>query len=78
MKYLFYRVQKEDIFMIKFLIESYDNMMVLSTIDKDACKIQITIAPDFFEDCLDILNDLKKKYPMERLEEPDDVSQGNY
>lgn len=78
MKYLFYKVQKEDIFLIKFIIESYENLMVLSTIDKDLPKIQITVAPDFFEDCVEILEDLSKTFPMIRLNEPEDITQGNY
>lgn len=78
MIYFFYKVRKEDIFIIKFLLESYENIMVISTIDKEMPKIQITIAPDFEKDCEEILADMQTRFHMVRIDEPSNVSQGNY
>lgn len=78
MTYLFYKVRKEDICIIKFILESYENLMTLSTVDQNLPKIQITIAPDFLDDCLAILDDLQKQFLMILLKDPSDVSQGNY
>lgn len=64
--------------MIKFLLESYENMVQVSTIDPDMSKIQITIAPDFLEDVLAIIEDLKKKFYMQELGEDPTKSQGRY
>jgi len=78
MIYLFYKVRKADIHSIKCLIEAYENLMVVSTVDEELSKIQVTIAPDFYEDCVKILEDLKKRFMMIQLDEPKEVSQGNY
>ena len=64
--------------MIKFLLEGYDNMMSVSTIDKEAGKIQITIAPDLLEDAKGILADLGNKFYMQALDEDPSKSQGQY
>jgi len=76
--YLFYKVRKQDIHYIKSIIEGYENLMVVSTVDEDLPKIQVTLAPDFYDDCVEILKDLQKRFLMIQLDEPKDVSQGNY
>ena len=78
MHYLFYKVNKTDIYMIKFLIEAYENMVQVSTIDKLMPKIQITVAPDFLDDVLKIIEDLKNKFYMQELDEDHTKSQGQY
>lgn len=64
--------------MIKFILEAYENLMVISTVDEQTTKIQITIAPDFEKDCREILEDMGKRFVMIPVEDPPDVSQGNY
>ncbi|MBX7147827.1 DUF4911 domain-containing protein [bacterium] len=66
--------------MIKFLIEAYENLMDISTVENypTDSKIQIRVASDFLNDCLDILADMEKRFPMTRLDDNQTVSQGNY
>ncbi|MBF0105132.1 MAG: DUF4911 domain-containing protein [Deltaproteobacteria bacterium] len=78
MHYLFYKVNKADIFMIKFLLEGYENMAQVSTIDEDLPKIQISVVPDLLDECLVIIDDLKKRFFMQQLDEDCTKSQGNY
>lgn len=78
MHYLFYKVHKNDIFMIKFLLEGHENMVQVSTIDKTLPKIQITVAPDFLADVERILQDLQKRFFMQKLDENSSKSQGKY
>ncbi|MBI4412496.1 MAG: DUF4911 domain-containing protein [Deltaproteobacteria bacterium] len=78
MIYLFYKTRREDICLIKALLETYENMMLVSTIDETESKIQITIAPDFIKDCREILKDLQKEFLMIPVNDPPDVSQGRY
>ena len=78
MHYLFYKVRTEEICLLKQIVEAYENMMVLSTIDESIPKIQITVAPDFLPDCEKILSDLGKRFLMIPLPEPPTISQGNY
>lgn len=78
MHYIFIKVRQEDIFMIKFLLEAYENIMDLSTIDKTIPKIQVTVAPDYVEDANAILNDLAKRFYIERMDEDHTITQGRY
>lgn len=78
MHYLFYKVNKRDIYIIKFILESYENMAQVSTIDQSQPKIQITVAPDFLEDVLQIIEDLKKEYYFQKLDDDPTKSQGKY
>lgn len=78
MHYLFYKVNKPDIAMIKFLLETYENMFQVSTVDKELPKIQITVAPDMLSDALAILDDLKSRFYLEQLDEDSTKTQANY
>jgi len=78
MHYLFYKINKTDIARIKFLLEGYDNMCEISTVDHTVPKIQVTVAPDFVDDVLLIIEDLKKEYFMQEIDDDPKVSQGNY
>lgn len=78
MTYLFYKVRREDICLIKALLETYENMMLVSTVNEAEGKIQVAIAPDFLDDCREILEDLGKEFLMIPVNDPPDVSQGNY
>ena len=78
MYYLFYKVNKSDIYKIKFILEAYENMMSVSTIDETICKLQITVAPDFLEDARGILKNLQTEMFMEELDEDHTKSQGRY
>lgn len=78
MHYLFYKIRKDDLYMIKFLLESYENIAQVSTIDRNITKIQITIAPDFLQDIEMIIEDLKTRFYMEQIFDDPTVSQGNY
>ncbi len=64
--------------MIKFLLEAYENTVQVSTINQDAGKIQVTVAPDFLKDVRGIIEDLKKRFPMQELDEDTTKSQGKY
>lgn len=78
MHYLFYKVNKNDISLIKAILESYENMAQVSTIDEAIPKIQITVAPDFLQDVLEIISDLKNRFYLQQLDEDATKSQGKY
>lgn len=78
MIYLFYKVRKADICLIKFILEAYENLMTVSTVDEADSKIQVTIAPDFLDDCRGTLDDLSKQFLMIPVNDSADQSQGNY
>lgn len=78
MIYKFFIVREPDIFLIKFILESYENILTVSTVDEAANKIQVTIPPDFIKEAQDILEDLGKRFVMIPVVEDESKSQGNY
>lgn len=54
----FYRVERAQISFVKFILEAYDNMAVLSTFDSQKALVQLTIAPGCEPLVADIMNRL--------------------
>lgn len=79
MLHLFYKVDKAHIAKIKFLLEAYENLFSVSTVEESLPKLQITVPEDFLDDALEILKDLQDNYfYMERMFEDPQTSQGNF
>lgn len=78
MKYLFYKVNKDHIYNIKYIVEGFENWMTVSTVSEEIGKIQITLPADFMAECLDILDDLSLQFTMIRVNDNPDISQGNF
>ncbi len=78
MNYLFFKVRREDIYALKFILEGFENWMTVSTIDENLSKIQITISPDSLEECQKIIADLQTQFTMIPVDEEIHHSQGNY
>ena len=60
----FFEVKKNDIAPIQFIIEGYEGMATVSTIDPRRAIIKFSIMPDFISDITLIIDDLKNKYPI--------------
>ncbi len=77
MIYLFFEVNKDEIHLIKFIVEAYDNIMQVSTVDETLPKIQISIAPDLIDDAKTIIAELATRHKMIPIPDDPHVSQGN-
>jgi len=64
-KYL--KLKRKDISLIQFIIEGYEGMATVTTIDPSTAIIRVSIIPDFILEMVDIINDLKNKYKMEEI-----------
>lgn len=53
---------------LKFILEAYEGMNVMSTVDNRAGIIRIAIMPGFVKDMDDLLSDLGKLVAMEQVE----------
>lgn len=79
MYHLFYKVKTADIAAIKFLLEGYENIFSVATVDESIPKIQISITDDFLEDAHNIIDDLKTNhFYMEQILDNPRKSQGNF
>ncbi len=60
-----YRVDRREIAFIRFILEAYDGVAVVKTLDPEAGLIEFQIAPGSASDFEMILRDLKQHIMME-------------
>lgn len=58
-KYL--KLNRKHISYVQFLIESYEGLATVTTVDKNAAIIELSIMPDFVSDIDQILDDIRKE-----------------
>jgi hypothetical protein len=63
----YFKLKRKDIALVQFIIEGYEGMATVTTIDPHAAIIQISIIPDFISDMSALISDLKDKYKMEEV-----------
>ena len=74
----YYRVDRREIFFIQSILEGYDGLATVSTVDPKRGMIRLSIPPDAERDVLDILRDLKNSgILMEAIDEFDQIKHGN-
>lgn len=61
----FFRVNRRDMVYLKFILEAYEGMNVMSTVDNAAGIIRIAIMPGFEDDMDALLAELGTKVTME-------------
>ncbi|MGW8186144.1 MAG: DUF4911 domain-containing protein [Desulfobacterales bacterium] len=66
----YYRVDRREIAYIKFVIESYDGVGLLSTVEPQSGLIVIRIPPGCEEVIDDIISDLKRTILIETVAQP--------
>ncbi len=63
----YYRVDRREISFLKFILEAYDGLAVLTTIDSKKGIVVINIAPGCEADVEMILQDLKENVMIENI-----------
>ena len=63
----YFRVNRRDMVYLKFILEAYEGMNVMSTVDNAAGIIRIAIMPGFEDDMDALLAELGKKVAMETV-----------
>ena len=61
----YFRVAHRDMVFLKFILEAYEGMNVMSTVDNKAGIIRIAIMPGFVDDMDALLADLGRQVVME-------------
>lgn len=64
----YFRVFHRDMVFLKFILEAYEGMNVMSTVDNKSGIIRIAILPGFVEDMDALLADLGKQVVLEPVE----------
>ncbi|MBW2367814.1 MAG: DUF4911 domain-containing protein [Deltaproteobacteria bacterium] len=63
-----YRIDRREIHFIKFILEAYEGVAVLTTLDPKAGLIELMIAPGREDEALDLIEDLGAQMRIERVE----------
>ncbi len=66
--YRYFRVNRHDIVVLKFILEAYEGMNVMSSVDNGAGIVRVLIMPGFRQDMVDLLADLAGRLAMEEVE----------
>ena len=61
----FYLIDRKRVGFIKFILEAYDGIAVVETIDPIAAKIELHIAPGCESDVENVLRELRKEMLIE-------------
>ncbi|MFO7568176.1 MAG: DUF4911 domain-containing protein [Smithellaceae bacterium] len=62
-----FKLKTSDITLVQFIIEGYEGLATVSTLDPKGAVIQVMIMADFVHDMNTILDDLKSRFQMEEL-----------
>ena len=63
-----YRVDRRKIAFIRFILEAYDGLAIVTTLDSETGLIEFQIAPGCVQDVETILQDLKRDIMMEKVQ----------
>jgi len=63
----YYKINRKEICFVKSIIEAYDGMAVLRTVDPKEGIIEISIIPGCEEDIRNILNDLRNYISIDMI-----------
>jgi len=62
-----FKINASDIALVQFILEGYEGLVTVSTIDPKEAIIQILIMPDFGEDVEGIMAHLKDRFMMKEI-----------
>ncbi len=71
----YYRVDRREISFLKFILEAYDGLAVLTTVDSEKGIVVVSIAPGCEADVEMILQDLKKNVMIENISPENQLSE---
>jgi len=63
----YFRVRREDIAYLKFILEAYEGMAVLRTTDPHEAVVELMVAPGWEKDVEEVIDGLRKEIPIEPL-----------
>ncbi|MBI4620644.1 MAG: DUF4911 domain-containing protein [Desulfobacterales bacterium] len=71
----YFRVQRKNIAFIKFILEAYDGMAVMRTLESHEGVIELMIAPDFEREVTEILDNLRDEFEVQPIDPPTDIKE---
>ena len=72
---IFLRVRRADIAYIKFVVESYEGLGIVRTLDRHAAIIVMLVTPDFEPTARELVTTLRERLPCEEIAWPPQASE---
>ena len=63
----YFQLDRKNIVAVQFIIEGYEGLATVTTMDAAGAVIQISIMPDFLREMNCLLDELSKKYHMKEI-----------
>ena len=73
----YYRIERSQIAYLKFILEAYDGIAVLSTVDPGPGLVVLRVAPGCEAEVEAVLEDLRKEILIESTSGPPATAQGD-
>jgi len=67
----FYKLAREHIVELIFIIEGYDGMGVVRTLNKEEGIIEILLSPDYETELDRLIEDLSRDFPIREISKPE-------
>lgn len=62
-----FKINKGDITIVQFILEGYEGLATVSTIDPQTAILQVLVIPEFIEDVDGILDHLKDQFKIQEM-----------
>ena len=73
MREIYFEIRTEDIAYVKFVIESYEGVSLIRTVDRKKAVIVVLIVEDFLDDGRALLASLQREINMTEIPRPAEV-----
>jgi hypothetical protein len=72
----YFRVDRRDLVYLKFILEAYEGLTTLSTVEKDATLVRVSTFPWCAADVDDLIEALRREIPISETALPRDAGEG--
>jgi hypothetical protein len=67
----YYRIDRNGIALLKFILESYDNAAVMRTVDEKGSIVELFVSPGFLDDVEAVIAEFRDEFNIQEVERPD-------
>ena len=71
----YFRVQRKNIAFLKFVLEAYDGVAVMRTLESHEGVVELMIAPDFEREVNELLDNLRDEFEVQPIDPPADIKE---
>jgi hypothetical protein len=62
-----FKIKRNKIVLVQFIIEGYEGMAMVTTVDSKSAIIQVSIMPEFLQEMTNLTESLKTEFRLEEI-----------